>query len=238
MEQKENRKQTQRNICRAFSIYYALMMATTLMTMVTNLLIKMTAGELDVSVKYKASTVGMFVAMGIIAYLTAEGIEQIEKRKKDKAASFHFTCTMGCAVIYGILTAMADIILGKDAGRQDQTAIKVFMSALIIDTPCILYLTKQIIPDNSSSPEFVFAVMIWVVYIALITAVSSQFVKKDVINDNIRTIEKSVLLTLTNMVTAIPDAILCVDCDTVSFRTTHDLLFPPFMMPGSAESSG
>jgi hypothetical protein len=34
------------------------------------------------------------------------------------------------------------------------------------------------------------------------------------------------------------DAILCVDCDTVSFRTTHDLLFPPFMMPGSAESSG
>lgn len=236
MEPKENRKQTQRNICRAFSIYYALMMATTLMTMVTNLLIKMTAGELDVSVKCKASTVWMFVALGIIAYLTAEGIEQIEKRKKDKAASFHFTCTMGCAVIYGILTAVADIILGKqmfllissgaalffailavitttakgDADRQDPTAIKVFMSALIIDTPCILYLTKQIIPDNSSSPEFVFAVMVWVVYIALITAVSSQFVKKDVINDNIRTLEKSVLLTLTNMVTAIPDAILCV----------------------------
>lgn len=236
MELKENRKETQRNICRAFTIYYALMMATALMTMVTNLLVKMTAGELDIQVKCEGDTVWMFVAVGIITYLTAEGIEQMEKRKKTKDSSFHFTCTMGCSIMYGILSAMADMILGRqvfilissgatlffailtvftttakgDDNRQDPTAIKVFMAALIIDTPCVLYLTKKIIPDNSASPEIVFAVMVWVIYIALITAVSSQFVKKDIINENVRTLEKSVLLTLTNVVTAIPDAVLGV----------------------------
>lgn len=235
MEETEDRKLTQRNICRAFAIYYALMMATSLMTMVTSLLVTMTAVDMKVSVKGGMKTAGLIV-LAVIAYLTAETIELIEKRRKTKDASFHFLCTMGCAVVYGWLTAIADMILGKqlfliicsgaalcfatlaiitttakgNADRQDPTATKGFMAALLLSTPCILFITNELLPGIPSSPEYAFAAVIGVVYVAIITAISSQFVKKDVINGNVRSLERSVLLTLTNMVTAIPDAILCV----------------------------